>query len=61
MVGHVCLKCLFHDSENTSFSKKKINIGRKSTSSQWLILFRKIWPCKLPLQGRENFINLFLI
>ena len=28
----------------------EINIGRKNTSSQWLIPFRKIWLCKLPLQ-----------
>ena len=55
-----CLKYLFHHSENSSCSKK-INIGRKSTSSQWLILFRKIRPCKLTLLGSGNFIPRVLI
>ena len=32
-----------------------------STSSQWLILFRKIWFCGLILHGGRNFINLVLI
>ena len=34
----------------------KINIGRKQSSSQWLIPFRKMRPCKLSLR-RGYFIN----
>ena len=40
----------FHHFENTFFLKK-LNIGRKNTSSQWLFPFREIQPCKLSLQG----------
>ena len=54
------LKCLFHHSENTSFSKK-INIRLKSPGSQMLILFRKIPSCKWTLEGGDNIINLVLI
>ena len=32
---------------------KKINMGRKSTSSHWQILFRKVRLCKLTLSGAE--------
>ena len=35
---------------NIGMKINEINIGRKNTSSQWLIPFRKIWLCKLPLQ-----------
>ena len=35
---------------------KKINIGRKSTKSQWLIPFRKIKPSQLTLQRGGNLI-----
>ena len=48
------LKYLFHHSENTSFFKK-INIGRESTSSQWLIFFREMWLCKLLYKGAETY------
>ena len=34
---------------------QKIYIGSKNTSSQWLISFRKIQPCKLFLQAEGNF------
>ena len=51
------LKRLFHHSENTCFWQK-INIGRKNTSSLWLISLRKIQPCKLFPQVEENFNNL---
>ena len=33
------------------FLKKIRNLGRKNKSSQWLISFRKIQPCKLFLQA----------
>ena len=37
---------------------RKINIERRNTSSQWLALFMKFWPCKLSLQRGGNFNNL---
>ena len=40
---------------------QKINVGRENTSSQWLISFRKIQPCKLFLQAKGNVGNLVLI
>ena len=36
---------------------QKINVGRENTSSQWLISFRKIQPCKLFLQAKGNVNN----
>ena len=50
------LKRLLHHSGSTSFLQK-INVGRKNTSSQWLISFRKIQPCELFLQAEGNFNN----
>ena len=47
-----CLKWLFHHYENSSSSKKLILEGK--VSIQRLILFRKIRPCKLTLQGAET-------
>ena len=41
---------------NTSFSKK-VNLIRRSASSQCLILYRKMQSCKLSLQGERNFVT----
>ena len=40
---------------------QKIKVGKKNTSSQWLISFRKKQPCKLFLQAEGIFNNLAII
>ena len=46
------LKRQFHHSENTLFEKQK-----KNKSSQRLVLYRKMQPCKLSLQRRGTLIT----
>ena len=53
-------KYLFYHFEDTSILQK-INLGRKSASSQWLILYRKLWSYNLYIQWGENFNNLAII
>ena len=35
----------------------EINIRRKSINSQWLILFRKIWPGNQPYMRKETSLH----
>ena len=51
-------KHLFHYSENTSVAKQT---GSKSTNSECLIPFRKIWLSQLSIQRGGNFINFVFI
>ena len=48
------LKYLFYHFEDTSVLQK-IKLGRKSASSQWLILYGKLWSYNLPIQGGSSF------